>query len=811
MVGTYLLQLRFKNELAQVDEYLLPIYAILSGWGLLTIWRLSSYFGIRQMVWLVISYALIYLAVKQKRLFHYLRHYKYTWLFIGLSLLLLTFLFGTYPGGSGPELWLGFRGLYFQPSEILKILLIVFLAAYFAEIPDKRRITFKVIAPTLGIILFALTFLVLQQDLGTALIFSAIYTMLLFLIIGRKRVIGFGGLVVLLAAGLGYQFIPLVRIRVQAWLNPWLYSSTGAYQIIQSTLAMAAGGILGGGVGLGSPNIVPIAHSDFIFSTIAEETGLVGSLALILLLALFMLRCFAIARNAATHFQRYLAAGLTVMLTFQSILIIGGNIRFFPITGVPLPFLSYGGSSLLTSSAAVALLATISASQTQIQPSFKTRQSFQIVGSLFLIAFLLLGLVCGWWSFVRADDLQTRMDNPRLALADLFVPRGAIISSDGELIASSQGKSGSLVRVTHYPLLSTVTGFNHTRYGKSGLENSFNDYLRGFKGYPASTIWFTHLVYDQPPQGLDVRLTINLKLQEVADQYLNEKKGAAVLMRADSGEVLAMASHPSFDANTLAENWATWISSQEGEFLNRAVQGAYPIGNMSVPLLMLSGQEADDEDLLLDYSFYASGKNFTCSFEDAESAQINDLQNGCVNAILALAKNMDTAKIYNSLARLQLFSEWDIGLPINPTPSTPGQTSTMGLFFGSAPLRISPLQLARAAAAITNQGTAPAPYLVSAVNTPAEGWVLFPQEEAAQISDSAVSRMVQEAFAYSAINGWEFTGRAFDQKSDFSWYLAGTTKDWQGNPLVLAVIIEEDDLTYVQYIGREILKAAYSQ
>ena len=812
LASMLLMQKGWGKTLPNVDPYLLPLYAILTGWGVLTIWRLNQYFGIRQALWLIVSVLLIIILTNQKRLLFYLRQYKYTWLLIGLMLVLMTFLFGTYPGGSGPQLWLGIRGLYVQPSEFLKILMIIFLAAYFAEIPESKKITYKSVLPTLGIFIFTITFLVLQQDLGTTLIFMVIYTVQLFLIIGRKRVIGIGALVFAISAVVGYLLVPLVRIRTQTWLNPWQYSSTSAYQSIQATIAMAAGGILGSGVGLGNPNIVPIAHSDFIFSSIAEECGLVGALGLLLIFAMFMLRGFIITRQASTRFQRFLAAGLTVLITFQSVLIIGGNIRLFPITGVTLPFVSYGGSSLLSSSALVAILALISASEEEPKRESDYKQSIEIVGKLFLFIFLLLGLASGWWSFWRANDLQTRTDNPRLALTDVYVPRGAILSGDDEAIVSSQGEIGSLRRIIHYPPLSTVTGYNHTRYGKSGLEKSYNDYLRGYRGYPASTVWLTHLVYDQAPVGLDIRLTINMSLQRSADELLGDKKGAVVLIRADNGEILAIASHPSFDANTLDQNWQAWTNSQEGEFLNRPSQGAYPIGNTAVPFLLLGGQEIEESAQEKSIHLYIDGKGYQCTEINNDNPLTNDLRKGCANALLALIGDMNPDEFITLLNRLQLLDTIDIGLPTNErTISSNDFTTALQLLFGKNPLRISPLQLVRVAASISNGGIAPNLQLVSAVNTSTQGWVLFSATDAPRIASAAATDAVQKAFASGDINGWEFSGVAFDKENDFSWYIAGTPPEWQGAPLAIVVLIEEPNPSFTKYVGQNILMKAYSE
>ena len=195
------------------------------------------------------------------------KRYKYSWLFIGLVLIGLTFFFGTYPNGVGPKLWLGYGGIYIQPSEFLKIILIVYLASYFSEKQSGKFDLINTIIPTAVLVFASLVILISQKDLGTALIFIVIYILILYFVFGKKRILLFGFLLLVLAAVLGYLLIDLIRIRFQAWILPWGASTqSSSYQIVQSIISIAAGGLFGTGIGLGYPNLVPLTHSDFIFT-----------------------------------------------------------------------------------------------------------------------------------------------------------------------------------------------------------------------------------------------------------------------------------------------------------------------------------------------------------------------------------------------------------------------------------------------------------------------------------------------------------------------------------------------------------------
>ena len=356
---TYLAHLKLVRNLPERDPYIFPAAALLSGWGLLTVWRLDESFGVRQAAWFALSITILILAVRFLRNLSFFRNYKYLFLSGGLLITALTLIFGTNPMGVGPRLWLGLGSVYFQPSEPLKILLVIYLSAYLAERSTIRLSSLPLLVPTLLVTGVALLLLIVQRDLGTASIFIFIFTIFIFIATGKRRILIGTGSFLLIALLTGYFLIDIIHVRVVGWLNPWDDPTGNSYQIIQSLLAVANGGTLGRGLGIGSPLLVPVAISDFIFSAIAEETGLLGILGLIAAIWLILARGLTIALRAPDNFRRYLAAGIVAYLGVQSLLIIGGNLRLLPLTGVTLPFVSYGGSSLLTSFVALYLLLAI--------------------------------------------------------------------------------------------------------------------------------------------------------------------------------------------------------------------------------------------------------------------------------------------------------------------------------------------------------------------------------------------------------------------------------------------------------------------
>lgn len=739
------------RQIPDRDPYLWPTAALLSGWGLLSIWRLDEAFGLRQMVWLVTSILAFLFGLRLSSDLQLLRRYKYVLLSGGLFLTALTLLFGTNPGGFGPRLWLGCCGVYFQPSEPLKLLLVIYLAAYLADQLTAQLHTLPLLFPTLLVTGIALLLLIFQKDLGTASIFILIFAVILFLATNHRRVL-IGSFAVLILSGLvGYFFVTVIQIRVDAWLDPWADPSGRSYQIIQSLMAIANGGAIGRGPGLGSPGLVPVAISDFIFAAIAEETGLAGIIGLLSLFGLLTARGIIVALRAPDRFRRLLAAGLTAYLGIQSLLIIGGNLRILPLTGVTLPFVSYGGSSLLTSFLALLLIMQVGRGS-DLEPSpLPAPRPYLMLSSLLGLGLLTMAIGSTWWALVRGPDLLDRTDNPRRSIADRYVKRGDLLDQQDTLINSTAGESGSFVRQYLYPELASVVGYTHIVYGQAGLEASLDPYLRGLQGNPSSLIWWDHLLYGMPPPGLDVRLSLQLSKQKKADQMLGLHPGAAILLNAQSGEILVMASHPTFDPNELGRQGSELSKDPHAPLINRAAQGAYPIGTTTAPFIAIGGSD-----------------------HTLTAVELNDI-----------------------LDKLGLFSTPRLRMPLNEAQKTANTED----------LQVSPLQMALAAAVLSNHGIRPAPRIALAINTPQEGWVILPAlGRPADVASPAASDSAARAFLVQGHSYWEYIGQSSQNNSFITWYLGGTLPDWQGTRLAVVVALEEDNYYLAQQIGRALLK-----
>ena len=354
------------------DPLLLPVTALLSGWGLVEIARLAPPFLQRQIMWLPISLAALLAVCAAPHDLRWLRRYRYTWLFAGLLLLAATLVFGVNPSGARVErLWLQVGPIYLQPSEILKLLFIAYLSSYLAE---KRQLIMMT-GPRLGrfrlpalpylaplLVMWGLAMLLLasQQDMGAALLFFFTFLAMLYIASGQAGYVVGGLGLFIVGMSVAYRLISRVALRVDIWWNPWVDASGRAFQIIQSLIALGAGGIIGQGLGQGTPNVIPVVHSDFVYAAIGEEFGLMGTLAVAALYSILMMRGFRSALCARAPFARLLGAGLATLIGLQAWVIMAGNADLIPLTGITLPFLSYGGSSLLASCVAIGLLLQVS-------------------------------------------------------------------------------------------------------------------------------------------------------------------------------------------------------------------------------------------------------------------------------------------------------------------------------------------------------------------------------------------------------------------------------------------------------------------
>lgn len=803
------------RKLPERDPYILPVIGLLSGIGLMTIWRLYPNLGMRQTLWIALSTLLVFLGIQYPVFLEYLRRYKYIWLFLGLVLTALTIIMGSNIAGSSR--WLNAYSFQLQPSEPLKLVLIVYLAGFFTDRLTIANIkTGRNLFPTLVITGTAMLILFFQRDLGTTSLVLLIYLAMVFTIRRNKIVLWVTPILVIFAGVLGYVFLDVVKIRIDTWLNPLGDTLGASYQIIQSMIAIAEGGVIGAGPGLGSPNLIPVSVSDFIFTAILEELGFLGGVTIILLIIILIYRSIKVVVSTNNSFYRHLTLGLIFYFGFQSILIIGGNIGLLPLTGVTLPFVSYGGSSLLVSFCALLILLTIS-HQTSLSPVTKpiNLPRYTIISHL-MIAFLLIEIVAtSLLSFWLMPGLVNRPENPRWVINDRFTQRGNILDRNNQIIIINTGPIGNYQRSsTHIPLY-TVIGYTNPTFGQTGIEASMFPYLRGNQGYPYGTHFWQDLLYNQPPNGLDIRLTLDLNLQKTADTLLAERPpegtaGAVVLINAQSGEILAMASHPYFNAENLETQWESLIKDENAPLVNRATQGMYPPGATLFPFVIstqldLIQQNPAPETLL--QNLYSK---MACALPPEKDLTWRILiANGCQNAQAELANLTGFSPLLNLYQTIGFFTEPNLRLTVadaNPLI----MTESDAFYQGEKTFTVTPLQMALATSTITNNGILPGARIVNAYQD-AEGiWVTLPK-----LSNNVQALPIQTASQITTLLKtpdspyWNVKATVTTDANDtISWYIAGTTAEWQGQPFVVVVILESDTPEIAETIGLSLIDQA---
>ena len=583
------------------DPALLPLTALLSGIGVAYVTRLDQVAGEQQVVWLFVGVAAMVATLVLVPSLERLARYKYTIMLAGLLLLVLPSIVGVEINGA--QLWLRVAGMSFQPGEVAKVLIVLFLAAYLAENREVLSVSTRSVLGIglpalrhLGPLVFmwavSLFVLVSQKDLGSSLLFFGIFLVMIYVATGRIAYVIVGLALFSAGAAAAYRAFGHVQTRIEIWLDPFADAAGRGYQLVQSIFALAAGQVTGVGVGRGLPGRIPFVETDFIFAAIGEELGLLGGAALIVAYLLICMRGLATAARARSDMAAFTATGLVAALGLQTFVIIGGVTRLIPLTGITLPFVSYGGSSMLANFMILGLLLRAgdaatgrSAEVVSLSGSAgvlgRVALSRRLAGSAALLALMLVALVVNLTSIqvVQARALNNHPANTRGLAEELRSPRGSIVAADGVVLAESV-RDGEIYR-RRYPegsLAAHAVGYHSTIYGRAGIEAAMNDTLSGqrvFRSFRDAIEAAAGL----PVAGNDVWLTIDTRVQRAAEQALAGYRGACVAIDPRTGAVLAMASSPAYDPSALDDAWDALAADESAPLYDRAAQSLYPPGS----------------------------------------------------------------------------------------------------------------------------------------------------------------------------------------------------------------------------------------
>lgn len=804
------------------DPALLPIVFALSGIGITFVTRLEPSASMGQIVYLFLGVALMVGTLAVVKNLEVVKRYKYVLGAAGIALLVLPMLIGTEIYGS--KLWIKIGSFQFQPGEFAKVFIVLFLAGYLAEnrelLSISNRTVLGVKLPRLrllyplfivwGVCLLVVAF---ERDLGSALLFYTIFLIMLYVATGRVSYVLIG-LVLLAVGAFGmYQIMGHVQVRVAIWLDPFKDAQNLGFQIVQALYSLADGGLLGVGIGKGlGGDTIPVVASDMIFAAIGEEMGLLGGAAVLLLFMLFAVRGLTTAARAKSDLAAFSAAGLTAAISFQAFTIVGGVTKLIPLTGVTLPFMSQGGSSLLASFVIVALLlragdeatgrsteiANTSTELTPVgyrpggsrgshmlRPALDTPESGllgrvalanRLTRTVFLFTALFAVLI-GNLTYIqvfKAAEYQDMPSNNHTITKARYIKRGSIITADGLTLAESiQQEDGTYVR--SYPngnLAAHAVGYYSQQYGSSGVESSQDKTLTGSKDYSSWQNALNSLAGITEP-GNSVQLTIDSRIQQAAEQALAGRKGAIVVLDPRTGAVLAWASAPAYDNTNIAAAMeaANASGGADTSMFDRATQALYSPGSTFKTVTLSSALE---NGVAAFSSTYSSPGRMEIGGADVVS--VNEQGHGTITLDRAFAVSSNTVfgQVAEQLgadrlvATAQAFGYGqNLGIDFSTAASImpdPADMSTWELAWAGAGQPVGQghtpgpqttvMQNAVIAAAIANNGIAMNPYVVGQILAP-DGTVIKTTRERSlgQAVSSGTAEQVKEAMLDVVQNG----------------------------------------------------------
>jgi peptidoglycan glycosyltransferase len=856
----------------EADPAVLPIVFALSGIGIAFVMRLAPTLASRQIIWLFIAIAAMLVTLLLVRSIRKLGAYKYTLMLAGIVLLLLPAFIGTELYGS--RIWLSFGGFSFQPGEIAKVLVVLFLAGYLADnremlsvggrrvgnftIPDLRTL-----APLLIMWVISLVIVVFERDLGSALLFFGLFLVMIYVATGRKFYVIMGAGLAAVGGVAAFAVFGHVQERIDIWLDPFSYRSTSGYQLIQGLYSLADGGLFGTGIGRGMPELIPVVASDFIFDAIGEEMGLLGASAVLLLFVLFAVRGFTIAARASSDVDAFAAAGLTTAIALQAFVIVGGVTRLIPLTGVTLPFMSQGGTSLLASFIIVGLLLRASDGGTGLERELIGVSGFDggILGRVTLgkrLTLLVTGFAClfallignlTWHTVINAEAVQKDALNNHTLERNANIQRGAILSSDGVVLARSEKDENERWQRV-YPegsLASHLVGYTSPIFGSAGVESTYADVLAGRTNFGSWNNALDALANKDVP-GNDLYLTIESRIQAAAEQALAGEVGGVIVLDAKNGATLAQASAPSYDNNSTEELLAatgddgTGVGGGQSTLFNRATQGLYAPGSTFKAVTLASALAQNT--ITLDTTYDAPGR---IEIGNAEITNFGGYSYGTVSLLKGFEVSSNTvfAQVADTIGAEQLCdtanrfgfnstldTDFDVATSLMPDPAEMTQWETAWAGVGQpvgemsdhhrspAGPQTTVLQMAMVGAAIANNGVLMKPHVLERVLS-AQGTVVQKVEgtQIGEVISPAIASKVQQAMegvvregtgTAAQISGYTVRGKTgtaqTNNTQDNSWFVGYVEAG--DRSIVVAIVLEQAAGGAATPKARDILQTA---
>ena len=820
------------------------------GIGITFITRLAPELALRQVMWLFAGVICMIVTLFIVKNLSKVANYKYTLMICGFVLLLSPLLPFIGKEIYGSRIWLGIGDFSFQPGELAKIAIALFLAGYLAhnremlsvfthqigvfKLPDLRTIT-----PLLIMWAISVLIVIFEKDLGSALVFFSVFITMLYVASGKKFYLAIAGALAVVAGFILYAFFGHVQDRVGIWLDPFQDPTGSGYQIVQSLYSLADGGLFGTGIGQGLATQIPVVESDFIFIAISEELGLLGGAAVLLLFLCFAIRGFLSAARAKTDVSSFVAVGLTSTIVLQAFIIVGGVTKLIPLTGLTLPFISQGGSSLLASFIIVGFLLRCGDEGTGHENDLKANEVLfsngvlgrvslgkRLTGTLIVFSVLFAILVANltYIMVIQADEIKHMPGNNHVLLREQYNKRGNIETEDGKVLAKSEKQEdGTYKRV--YPedsFAAHLIGYASTRFGTSGIESSCNDTLKGEQNFATWQDVLNNMM-GKTEQGNDVTLTIDSDVQKAAESAISGRKGACIIIDSGTGAVKALASAPTYNNNDI-EKMLSDQSSDSSAMYNRATQALYAPGSTFKMLTLATAlmenitreDEVYDAPSVLDIGGGKVTNYKKMGYGRITLSRATEVSSNTVYA--QVGEKLDSDKLVRGAENFMFNKKINFDIPLaqalmpDPDEMTLWETAwaaagvPVGEHNSPAGPQTTVLQMALVGCAMANNGVINQPYLVKAIKN-ASGDTSYTADvselcrpissdiakRVASVLEGVVKRGTGTAANITGITIAGKTGTAEKGgDKDDSWFV-GFANDGKGGSVVIAIVLEDSN------------------
>lgn len=821
------------------DRLILNHVAMLLSIGFVILTRLSLTRSLRQFMIVAVSLVIGLIVPALMRQFKLIKRCEPVFAGIGIAVLGAVLISGRFVNGS--KLSFSVFGLSFQPSEFVKIIYVLFIACILAGAKHFYHIFLSAALAGVHVLI-----LVASKDLGSALIYFITYVVMLFAATKKVRYVIAGLVGGAAASYISYFLFSHVRVRVEAWLDPWNDINATGYQIAQSLFGIGTGGWFGMGIDAGSPGSIPYVEQDFIFSAICEEYGVLFGICLIAICVSLFLEIVRVAHSCLEPFVKYTSFGLGIIYVSQLFLTIGGNTKFIPLTGVTLPLISYGGSSVLASVIMFSMVQGFyinhdvlleyegddSKDDEDAFVPYIPRRYMNAAAGVFVALFV--GICVYLTHFVHYDSprvINNSYNTKRQEILAAKTIRGDILAADRQVLATTLPDSDE----RYYPYSKVFAhAIGYASNGRMGVEQNANMYL--VSSNVSLNIKLSDDLSDEKHMGNTVVTTFDPRLQKLAYDALGMYEGAVIITEPETGKILAMVSKPDFNPNTINDIWEDLIADEESSVLvNRVTQGLYPPGSTFKIFTALEYIRENPYDYD-DYSFdcngrFKSGENVINCFHGTRHGKVDftvSFAKSCNASFANIGLLLDRGKFQGTLEQLYFNRSLPVDFLSNKS-SISDKIATQDndmiqTVIGQGQTQMTPIHLAMVTAMIANGGRMMQPYMIAHIEN-ADGEIItsfepkslgnFISTEEADIlkrlmrtvvTDGTGTRLLSDSYSAAGKTG----SAEYNSKSDSHAWFTGFTYDTD-RPLQITVIMEGAGSggEYAVPVARRILDGYY--